>query len=158
MPNAWPCIGPGPTEREPEACSSCLAVVLHEPELVEWFAGKRSFAQVLRDRGSCILRALDSIRPATRAGLAHAFSRTTWRQRGRHGPQKESRHASHAFHPARTSFRDILTRLQGRRVLRALVERCGSCKGRCAASRNYICYMACVVCTSSSPCYQKLLV
>jgi hypothetical protein len=31
MLNAWPCIGPGATEREPEACSSCLAVVLHEP-------------------------------------------------------------------------------------------------------------------------------
>ena len=44
MPNAWPCIGPGATEREPEACSSCLAVVLHEPGLVEWFAGRRSFA------------------------------------------------------------------------------------------------------------------
>lgn len=36
-------------------------------------------------------------------------------------------------------------------MLRAAVEKCGSCKGRCAASRNYICYMACVRCASSSP-------
>lgn len=43
-------------------------------------------------------------------------------------------------------------------MLRAAVERRGSCKRRCAASRNYICYMACVMCASSSPCYQELLV
>lgn len=69
MPNAWLCIGPGATEREPEACSSCLAVVLHEPGSSSGLLADAHSPRILRDQGSCMLRALDSIRPNTRAGL-----------------------------------------------------------------------------------------
>jgi hypothetical protein len=51
MSNAWRCIGPGTTERDQGACSSCPPVVLHEPGLVRLFAGRRSFAPAAASPG-----------------------------------------------------------------------------------------------------------
>jgi hypothetical protein len=69
MLSAWPCIGPGTAEREQEACSSCLAVVLHKPGSSGRLLADSHSLQILRDQGHCMLHALDSMRPATRAGL-----------------------------------------------------------------------------------------
>ena len=69
MLNAWRCIGPGTAEREEEACSSCPAVVLHEPGSSGRLLANVHSPQILRDQGCCMLHALDSMRPATRAGL-----------------------------------------------------------------------------------------
>jgi len=69
MLNAWRCIGPGTAGREQEACSSCLAVVLHEPGSSGRLLAESHSPRILRDQGRCMLHALDSMRPAIRAAL-----------------------------------------------------------------------------------------
>ena len=89
MLNAWQCIGPGTAERAQEACSSCLGVVLHETGSSSGLLADAHSPRILRDQGSCILRALDSIRPTTRAGprTRARFLANIVEQRGRHRPQ-----------------------------------------------------------------------
>jgi hypothetical protein len=56
--------------------------------------------------------------------------------------------------PRRRGPAILLTRQQGRRMLRAAVESGIACKERCTARDTSRC-MACVMCASSSPFYQE---
>lgn len=114
MLNAWRCIGPGTAGREQEACSSCLAVVLHEPG---W--SSRSLASVhslscceARVVACCMHRTRCGQLPGLDYGVAHASSQTSWKQHGHHGPPND-REASKAWlPPTRTPSRSTAQYIQ----------------------------------------------
>lgn len=130
MLNAWRCIGPGTAGREEKACSSCLAVVLHEPG-----SSSGSLASVhslscceARVVAGCMHRTRCGQLPGLDYGVAHASSRTSWEQRGHHAPPND-REASEAWLlPAQTPSRSavhtilILAWQQGHPLLSAAVE------------------------------------
>lgn len=159
MLNAWQCIGPGTAERAQEACSSCLAVVLHEPGSSGRLLAAAYSPALLRDQGRCRLHALDSMRPATRAGWTTDMRTLAREHRGssvdvtdHRGGMEDEEAGRTCFHARLGQDSAILAWQQGdERVLRAAVERCRTCKGRCAASRTSR-NMACVMSISSSPC------